>query len=185
MTGLRIAPALRFLTMRGLHRHSPRTGHSLSREKEYPGTIAPKRTDRAGNGELTNGEEVSSRQALLRRFRDRAQAHRDDVDGNLVRRAALGLQRLKQHDPKDWAAWFALAEWLGGAESVWMRSEAPIRDPVTGRELQARSSVSGPQYIDRVDGAVDKTDAVRERVAELYVVAFEPDEFGPEDLTVL
>ncbi|UIP00349.1 hypothetical protein Hbl1158_02970 [Halobaculum sp. CBA1158] len=171
--------------MRGLHRHSPRTGHRLSREKEYPGTIAPKRTDRAGNGELTNGEEVSSRKALLRRFRDRAQAHRDDVDGDLVRRAALGLQKIKQHDPKDWAAWFALAEWLGGAEAVWMRTEAPVRDPATGRELEIRGSVSGPQYIDRVGGASDRSEAVREHVAELYVVAFDEDGFGPEDLTVL
>lgn len=169
--------------MRGLHRHSPSTGHDLSREKEFPGTIGkPARTDEAGHGELTNGELTSSRKALLRRFRDRAKAHRESVEPELVRKAALGLQKLKRDDVMDWAAWFALAEWLGHPESDWMQFEAPIRDPVSGRELHTQPSVSGPQYVDRTDGRSDKTGDVRDHVREVFERSFDE---SLEELTVL
>jgi hypothetical protein len=128
-------------------------------------------------GELTNGEQTSSKQALVRYFR-REHRQRFDEDPQLYRRAAAAILQLKKEDPKDWALWWALIEWLDDDHAEWMSHCAPIRCPTSGHELDVRILVSGPQYVDpqrRQDGkARDRTDLVRDQVRELYEAAFEP-----------
>lgn len=173
-----------FLVMIGTHRFSPSSGHELSREVEHLPDGTALRANLNQMGELSNGEQKSSKQALVRYFR-RKHRERFDEDPQLYRRAAAAIFQLKKEDPKDWALWWALVEWLDDTHSEWMSHCAPIRCPTTGHELNIRSSVSGPQYVDpqrKQEGkARDRTPLVRDHVRELYDAAFEP----LEELTVL
>jgi hypothetical protein len=127
--------------MQGTHRFSPRTGSPLSQDFEYPGPDgAPQRAAVDGTGELTNGEQVSSYEALVRRYRRRYAARHDhDPSDDHVWAVARWIRALKQEDPKDWALWFALAERVraAGDDAGWMQSEAPVRDPATGPETES------------------------------------------------
>lgn len=166
-----------FLLMIGTHRFSPSSGHELSRDKEHPDDGVALRASLNGMGELTNGEQTSSKRALVRYFR-REHSKRFDDDPQLYRRAAAGILQLKKEEPKDWALWWALVEWLDDDHAEWMSHCAPIRCPTTGHELDTRISVGGRQYVDpqrKQDGeARDRTELVRDRVRELYEAAFEP-----------
>ncbi|QHS17912.1 hypothetical protein GWK26_12560 [haloarchaeon 3A1-DGR] len=146
----------------------------MSSEKHYlpPGDGAdppPLRENVTSTGELTNGERVSSKRALIRRWRRLA----PDVDDAIVRQAAAGIVQLKQQDVDDWALWFALAEWLGDPHRSWMRPHAPIRDPATGRQLFIEHAGHRLKFEDRgVEGRADRTETVREHVADVYETAF-------------
>lgn len=164
--------------MKGIHRHSPRTGAELSRKYRYPGTV-PLRESEAGDGELTNGELVArDPTALLTYFKRCHRKHHDDPDPSLYQTAWSGIQGLRKADPWDCWLWYALAEYLHRQDydTGWMLAHAEARCPRCSSRLRYEDSVFGfPNMICASScsgGDSDRTIEVRDRIEAVYEAAF-------------
>lgn len=177
-----------FSTMKGAHKFSPQSGAELSRERLYPGTI-PMREAVDGSGELTNGELVSNgSRALLGRFRDLQERHRDEEDAALTRAAAAAIQKLRKQDPWDCWLWYALAEHLDRRDDVdadveWMLGHVDPRCPFCTSRTKIEHSVTGYPNVKCAAHCRHRNDvtvAVVDQILELYNASFEEpiDEVG-------
>jgi hypothetical protein len=132
--------------MKGAHAISPANGSSLSQNRHYineqPRPLrVPKNDHTYGNPsyELTSGEAVSSKMALMN-FVRRVHVKQHDEDDQLYQRAALALRRLKADDGETRDEWilFALAERLAqlGHSVDWLRSNVDPVCPQCGGKLK-------------------------------------------------
>ena len=167
----------------------PQSGAPLTEERHYPGSYRvgvrtpiphPVSNWHLGReGALTNGELRSAQQGLLGYFR---RVHRNvrAPDPQLDQSAALGLKRIKAaSDAIDALVWYVLAERLAekGHWVAWMLDHVNARCPQCSSRVKFRPAVGGLEAICASSpsdhGTVDEK--IHDRVAEIYLAAFDED----------
>jgi len=140
--------------MTGLEAHCPSSGAPLSDESVYPDQdgrslrYSTSAWASRGGGRLTNGERVSSQQALTGCFTRWHQTHHDDPDPGLYRTAATALRKLKSRpEGKTWNiyVWRALHTHLSrrGHSVDWMHAHSELVCPNCHGQLVWRPTPRG------------------------------------------
>ncbi|WP_089650109.1 hypothetical protein [Halobacterium hubeiense] len=142
--------------MNGLDTHCPSSGAPLSEERVTPRQDGSKKRYSTsgwysrGGGTLTNGERVSSQEALVACVTRWHRQHVDDVDKAFCRAAATALRKLKsQPEGKTWNVhvWHALHAHLQsrGFDVEWMRAHVEHVCPRCHGELVWDETARGPR----------------------------------------
>lgn len=185
--------------MIGYYAFCHRSGAPLSEPIHYDDHGKPWRSVLPGEdvsddrrvGELTNGEIRSSKRALITYFR-RAHRQHHEFDGQLYKRAALAIGRLKRAATGDQEAdryvWYALHHRFDelGYDLQWMHAHAGLRCPECHGRLRFHDDGDGVVHAQCGTGC-DGTEAdqmvrIRETVASLYTAAFDGATADPEEV---
>lgn len=126
----------------------PQSGARLSLDRHPDEVGRPHREPETDEcSEMSTGAAESSTTALVTFFRRSYRAHHEDLDRELLRRAATVIQTLKRetdHVRDEWI-WYAACERLHrqGFEVAWMRTQLNPVCPHCGSELTAELAPKG------------------------------------------
>jgi hypothetical protein len=141
--------------MNGLDAHCPSSGAPLSDDRVTPRQDGSKKHYSTspwyarGGGTLTNGERVSSQEALIACATRWHRQHASEVNKSFCRAAAAGIRKLKRGPQKVWNVhvWYALHSHLDsrGFDVQWMVDHAEHVCPRCHGDLAWDATPRGPR----------------------------------------